>query len=640
MKTILKKSCIIFAATMMLASCKKFDEINNNPFAANANQVEPEYFINNAITGAQQDPGLSERMFILYWVPGGHGLQDEDGDTFSQGGFVDDWASEYYRQSSQWLNNVNTAIEIANTKIANGTSKPYTNNLIQVARIWRAYLMSEFSDTFGPMPIDGFQGKNPEFKDVKTVYYYLLDELKDASAKLDVSVTNTDQVSKEDPAYKYDYAKWRKYANSMRMRLAMRLSEVDPRGKTEFEAAAATKDYIETADDIFSVQEKPNIYDPLASVFRKESSWMGLPISATYNNLAFGLGSVKSADQLSDAYQSAIKPANWLGQKFEDYFATKTNDPMAGYWFNGLPNTIDPRAYKIYSIPGDITNINYPAIGASFTTSTGNLYSVTGETPVIGKTLNAKYTWNAKVDGDWGTKAAKNQVITTNGCKPLLNLIYRGGTNKRVFFGPWETYFLMAEAAEKGWTTPVAAKTAYETGIAKSFEYFGTSANLGTYLASTDYNRAGTSVNWDNVTEPPATRTMNFEDGITGAASTAEVAYSKNYLYKSGSVKNDHLTKIITQKYLAQLPWLPLETWNDHRRLGLPFFENPAVENPMPNLPSLNSGNYNTGSVKFFPQRVKYPSNLSNNNATGYSQAVSALGGADAVLTSLWWAQH
>jgi hypothetical protein len=25
----------------------------------------------------------------------------------------------------------------------------------------------------------------------------------------------------------YDYAKWRKYANSMRMRLAMRLSEVD-----------------------------------------------------------------------------------------------------------------------------------------------------------------------------------------------------------------------------------------------------------------------------------------------------------------------------------------------------------------------------------------------------------------------------
>jgi hypothetical protein len=35
MKSILKKSCLVVTATMMLASCKKFDEINNDPFAAN-----------------------------------------------------------------------------------------------------------------------------------------------------------------------------------------------------------------------------------------------------------------------------------------------------------------------------------------------------------------------------------------------------------------------------------------------------------------------------------------------------------------------------------------------------------------------------------------------------------------------------
>src|SRR3978361_2350714 len=48
-------------------------------------------------------------------------------------------------------------------------------------------------------------------------------------------------------------------------------------------------------------------------------------------------------------------------------------------------------------------------------------------------------------------------------------------------------------------------------------------------------------------------------------AGTVAVAYPKNDLYKSGTVRNDHLTKIITQKYLAQLPYLPLETWSDHR---------------------------------------------------------------------------
>ena len=37
---------------------------------------------------------------------------------------------------------------------------------------------------------------------------------------------------------------------------------------------------------------------------------------------------------------------------------------------------------------------------------------------------------------------------------------------------------------------------------------------------------------------------------------------------------------------------------------------------------------------------MKYPSSLSNSNIDGYNQAVAALGGADAVLTPLWWAKH
>lgn len=629
---------MLAAALLAASSCKKFDELNNNPLQANGDQVQTEYFINNSIVGAQQDPGLSERVFILYWIVGGHGLQDEDGETFSRGAYSDDWTSEYYRQSSQWMNAANSAIQIGNDQIAKGTSKAYTKNLIQVARIWRAYLMSEFSDSFGPMPVDGFQGVNPEFKDVKTVYYFLLDELKDASAKLDLSITNPTNVSSEDPAYNYDYAKWRKYANAMRMRLAMRLSEVDAaKAKTEFEAAAATNDFITDATQTFSVQESPNSYNPLSSVFRKESSWMGLPISATYNNLVFGLGSVKSADQLDASFDSAIKPANWMGQRFFDQFATKTNDPAAGYWFNGLPYTIDPRAYKIFSIPGNLTDPNYPAIGGTFTATQEDLKDVSGK---VVKTLNSTNTWNAKADGNWGAKATMNDAITTNGFKPLLNLVYRNGNNKRVFFGPWETYFLLAEAAVRGWTVPVDAKTAYETGIRKSFEYFGTTANLATYLASTDYNRVGTSVSWDHTVEPASTHTMNYEDGLTGAAGTVAINYPKNDLYKSGTVRNDQLTKIITQKYLAQLPWLPLETWSDHRRLGLPFFENPAVEDIMPDLPALTSGNYMTSSVKFHPQRMKYPSSLSNSNINGYNQAVSALGAPDAVLTPLWWAKH
>src|SRR5690606_27321297 len=97
--------------------------------------------------------------------------------------------------------------------------------------------------------------------------------------------------------------------------------------------------------------------------------------------------------------------------------------------------------------------------------------------------------------------------------------------------------------------------------------------------------------------------------------------------------------KVITQKFIAQVPWLPLEAWSDHRRLGLPFFENPAVEINLTNMPHLNPGNVMQADIKNFPQRVKYPSFISNANPAGYQSAVSALGGPDEVLTPLWWAK-
>ena len=116
--------------------------------------------------------------------------------------------------------------------------------------------------------------------------------------------------------------------------------------------------------------------------------------------------------------------------------------------------------------------------------------------------------------------------------------------------------------------------------------------------------------------------------------------YPINTIYKKGSVRNDLLTKIITQKFLAQVPWLPLEAWNDHRRLGLPFFENPARELPLEGMPALTESNYMTNSWDFFPQRVPYPAFLKNNVPEGYNQAVSLLGGKDDVHTVLWWAKH
>ena len=80
-----------------------------------------------------------------------------------------------------------------------------------------------------------------------------------------------------------------KYANSMRMRLAMRLSEVDAaKAKAEFEEAAKAA-YIAESGDNFTVKEQPG-WDPLTVVMTRE--WDYFPISATMNNLLVGLGGI------------------------------------------------------------------------------------------------------------------------------------------------------------------------------------------------------------------------------------------------------------------------------------------------------------------------------------------------------------
>lgn len=624
---------MLLAASVVITACKDFESLNYDPIAASPDQVQVEYFINNSIIGAQMDPDVAERSFILYWKTAGH---QHSVTAISAGNYDDGWTTAYYNQVSGWLNSINTAIQVAEDQVKSGKQKPYTSNLIQVARIWRAYLMSEMSDNFGPIPINAFQGANPNFSDVQSVYNFLLAELKDAGTKLDVNIVNPAGLEKQDPAYGYDYKRWKKYCQSMRMRLAMRLSEVDAtKAKTEFEnAAASLTDLIITSNETFQVQEKDG-WDALTGVMSRP--WNTQPISASLNNLYLGLGGVKSQDQLSEAFYSNIKPADWMGLKFDEHFTSKTNDPSAGFWFDGLPYTIDPRAYKTFIIPGDVNNPDFTNSGDDAVNTKRNLVSATGD---VVKEIDAKYTWNARVAGAWGAKGTKNQVVTYEGTMPRLASNFRKSQNKRIFFAPWETYFLLAEAAERGWGTPVSGKSAYEAGIKASFDYWGVNSYLSTYLNSQDFNRAGTSVSWDHTTEPSATYTMNYKNGYTDAPGVVTISYPKNDLYKNGTVKNDHLTKIITQKFIAQTPWLPLESWNDQRRLGLPFFENPAIETPLVNLPALNSGNYMSSKVEFFPQRLKYPSSLQNANATGYAQAVGFLGGADAVLTPLWWAKR
>lgn len=637
-----------------LVSCSDFDEVNTNPTAAGEEYVKPQYVLNNSIGQAQMNPGTAERIVVYNWASAARICGEMS--FLNVGRYSDDYTSSYYYPDlSASIKNATLAITAVENQLEAATTtaheKEFFPNVKQFARIWRAYLISEFVDNFGPYPIESFLGENPVFNSEKDDYEFILKELKEAAAAINTSVLPVEAEGKCDPFdnVKYDPVKWQKYANSLRMRLAMRLSNIDKAtAQAEFEDAAKGNKIL-TADDMFAVKENDG-WDVFSGVYTR--SFDDQVLSSTVANLLTNLGGIKVTEQRSDL-ASYVKPANYLGIKYDRHYVANTDNPTKQYWLDGMPENLDPRALKIFCLPDDENAENYIDKYNDRTAKDFVLYTVDENgNPIPNKDnpgeikIDATRCWNgypAGSRGGWSPTLAYNQLVTNGygpGCTlPMLGKDYCKGKS-RIFFAAWETYFLLAEASLYGWNTGTTAKEAYENGIKASFEYFGVSEYVNDYLNSTNYNRVGTSVKFDHTTEPTAEQ-MTYVDGYSKEQKTVTYEYPTASKTLYGKALNDHLTKIITQKFIAQTPYLVLEMWSDFRRLGLPFFEIPANESSMTGSDMVNVWNPNSWKDgqkwEFYPQRMRYPSSLENADPEGYKQAVELLGGSDNIITPLWW---
>lgn len=637
-----------------LVSCSDFDEVNTNPTAAGEEYVKPQYALNNSIGQAQMNPGTAERVVVYNWASAARICGEMS--FLNVGRYSDDYTSAYYYPDlSSSIKNATLAITAVENQLEAATTtaheKEFFPNVKQFARIWRAYLISEFVDNFGPYPIESFLGENPVFNSEKDDYEFILKELKEAAAAINTSVLPVEAEGKCDPFdnVKYDPVKWQKYANSLRMRLAMRLSNIDKAtAQAEFEDAAKGNKIL-TADDMFAVKENDG-WDVFSGVYTR--SFDDQVLSSTVANLLTNLGGIKVTEQRSDL-ASYVKPANYLGIKYDRHYVANTDNPTKQYWLDGMPENFDPRALKIFCLPDDENAENYIDKYNDRTAKDFVLYTVDENgNPIPNKDnpgeikIDATRCWNgypAGSRGGWSPTLAYNQLVTNGygpGCTlPMLGKDYCKGKS-RIFFAAWETYFLLAEASLYGWNTGTTAKEAYENGIKASFEYFGVSEYVNDYLNSTNYNRVGTSVKFDHTTEPTAEQ-MTYVDGYSKEQKTVTYEYPTASKTLYGKALNDHLTKIITQKFIAQTPYLVLEMWSDFRRLGLPFFEIPANESSMTGSDMVNVWNPNSWKDgqkwEFYPQRMRYPSSLENADPEGYKQAVELLGGSDNIITPLWW---
>ncbi|MCG8474656.1 MAG: SusD/RagB family nutrient-binding outer membrane lipoprotein, partial [Cytophagales bacterium] len=111
-------------------------------------------------------------------------------------------------------------------------------NQVAVARILKAYAFHILTDTYGPVPYHSYGTEDEDFQALQTekgiynpkyapeekIYKDLLKELKEAAEMIDVSQKAFNEY---DRIYNGDSKKWKKFANSLRLRVAMRMRAKD-----------------------------------------------------------------------------------------------------------------------------------------------------------------------------------------------------------------------------------------------------------------------------------------------------------------------------------------------------------------------------------------------------------------------------
>ena len=136
----------------------------------------------------------------------------------------------------QAIINLNSNAATKGTVLASGS----TNNQIAVARILKAYFFHFLTDRFGALPYkDALKGQDnfvPAYNTQQEIYTDLMKELKEAAAQINES----EAAVKGDILLNGNMGEWKRFANSLRATMALRLSKVDAaKGRTEFADAVS-----------------------------------------------------------------------------------------------------------------------------------------------------------------------------------------------------------------------------------------------------------------------------------------------------------------------------------------------------------------------------------------------------------------
>ncbi len=229
MKILLRISATLLILLVFFSSCKKnFDEINTNPqgfTTASDGSLFNGIIQSLVLTGNEQFYISNE---ILYKQTQLAALTREAWGNFTLG--TESMWQNYYLV----LPNVRELEKRFATYGATGE----VMNMQAMLKILLAYKTFKITDIYGDMPFTkagyGYQDLEylfPEFDSQESIYLSLLEDLEWCDENIDVAAVSEEPFatfSAFDPLFNGDMLMWQKFANSLRLRYALRMSEKEP----------------------------------------------------------------------------------------------------------------------------------------------------------------------------------------------------------------------------------------------------------------------------------------------------------------------------------------------------------------------------------------------------------------------------
>ena len=325
-------------------------------------------------------------------------------------------------------------------------------NLNAALRIHRVYLLSVISDLYGDIPaseaglgyIKGIS--NPKYDTQEELYSWFFKELDACEKQLG---TGTDRISGDVTSLGGDVAKWKKYANSLRLRYAMRISDVNPtQAKEEFESAltdaggyiasAADDAYIKYSDSPYTYYDGANDYD-----FRTNA----------LGEILYG--------------QDAISPTFVCSTLF--YQMQNTDDPrlyrICRHYYNIKRSQVKPDKEQNIDLTDEVlAYFQRQGIGEEPCNPVAAWYSDWMNVPKV-----SEFPTLAKL-AEQDANNYDNSDFLARMMRPCLNIDFEMPSCPGILITSAEVKFLMAEAKTKGWNVSGDAETLYEEGVRASMD--------------------------------------------------------------------------------------------------------------------------------------------------------------------------